>query len=398
MTSLRPRGREMILIPLTRDGRPAQPRALDALEDRLPAATDCFLFCHGWLYDEAEARQDAERFFAHLDGALRPLGERVAALRVAVHWPSKPFAEPEAGARNPGEALRPEWLSGLGDLALSQPGLLDRLMARLIETEVPLGPEEELELDALLRRIRDGAPRGGAFLSPLHALSFWLMKRRAGQVGERLGREHLAPLFAALGDKAPRLHLIGHSFGAKLLASAVMGGLGPRSLVLLLAAFSAFAFADEVPGTRRPGYYRPVLAGRRIAGPLVALRSVHDRALHSLYPAVTGGGEIDRAAAHPGWLGRARDVVVRSAMGAVGARGVGAPDLDLVDVQRTGLPRCPAINVDGSRVVTRTEWLIGAHRDIYHTEIATLVLMAAGLLEGSPAGARPRPLSPLRLS
>jgi len=393
----------MILIPLMRDGRPAQPRALDALEGRLPGSSDCFLFCHGWLYDEAEARADAERFFAHLDGALRPLGDRVAALRVAVHWPSKPFTEPEAGDRNSAEALRPELLRGLGDLARSQPGLLGRLVAGLIETEVPLGPEEELELDALLRRIRDGAARGdsgrgGALLSPLHALSFWLMKRRAGQVGERLGRELVAPLFAALGDKAPRLHLIGHSFGAKLLASAVMGGLGPQSLVLLLAAFSAFAFAEEVPGTRRPGYYRPVLAGRRLTGPLVALRSVHDRALHSLYPAVTGGGEIDRAAAHSGWLGRARDVVARSAMGAVGACGVGAPDLDLVDVQRTGLPRCAAINVDGSRVVTRTEWLIGAHRDIYHAEIATLVLMAAGLLAGSPAGARRRPLSPLRLS
>ncbi|MBI3105315.1 MAG: hypothetical protein HYY95_07050, partial [Candidatus Rokubacteria bacterium] len=248
MTSLRPRGREMILIPLTRDGRPAQPRGLDALEGRLPAASDCFLFCHGWLCDEAEARADAERFFAHLDGALRPLGDRVAALRVAVHWPSKSFAEPEAGARNPAEALRPELLRGLGDLARSQPGLLGRLVAGLIETEVPLGPEEELELDALLRRIRDGARavgawrdgaapdgatrgdsgRGGALLSPLHALSFWLMKRRAGQVGERLGRELVAPLFAALGDKAPRLHLIGHSFGAKLLASAVMGGLGPQ--------------------------------------------------------------------------------------------------------------------------------------------------------------------------
>jgi hypothetical protein len=53
------------------------------------------------------------------------------------------------------------------------------------------------------------------------------------------------------------------------------------------------------------------------------------------------------------------------------------------------------ITVDGSRVVTRREWLIGAHRDIYHDEIARLVLLAAGLLRGGPAGPRPRPVSPL---
>ena len=93
----------------------------------------------------------------------------------------------------------------------------------------------------------------------------WLMKRRAGQVGERLGREWLAPAFTVLGDRAPRVHLIGHSFGAKLVTSAVLGGVRPDTLVLLQAAFSAFAFAEDVPGTKRPGFYRPVIAARMVA-------------------------------------------------------------------------------------------------------------------------------------
>ncbi|MBI1959839.1 MAG: hypothetical protein HYS36_11530 [Candidatus Rokubacteria bacterium] len=279
-------------------------------------------------------------------------------------------------------------LSGAGGLLRMRPGLIPRLLPLLLESEVPLGPEEEIELDGLLRRIRDGAahgsapddvahhdraPRGGALLSPIQALSFWLMKRRAGQVGERLGREALAPIFAALGDQAPRLHLIGHSFGAKLLASAVMAGLGPQSLILLLAAFSAFALADEVPGTKRQGFYRPVLAERLVAGPIVALRSVHDRVLGTLYPAVTSAGEVDRAAPDTRRLDRVREVMAGSAMGAVGARGVGAPDLELVSVQRTGLPRCPVINIDGSRVVMEKEWLIGARCDNHDDEIATLL-------------------------
>ena len=41
--------------------------------------------------------------------------------------------------------------------------------------------------------------------------------------------------------------------------------------------------------------------------------------------------------------------------------------------------------MDGSRVVRANEWLLGAHRDIDHLEIATLIGMAAGLLRvGAP--------------
>jgi hypothetical protein len=219
------------------------------------------------------------------------------------------------------------------------------------------------------------------------------MKRRAGQVGERLGREVLAPLFTILGDRAPRLHLIGHSFGAKLVASTVLGGLRPESLVLLLAAFSAFAFAEEVPSTKGAGFYRRVVTDRLVTGPIVVLRSDHDRALGTLYPAVTWGSQVNRVPG-PRRFGHAREVVARSALGAAGARGLAAPEFDLIDVQRTGVPASGVVNIDGSRVVTRDDWLVGAHRDIYHDEIATLVCLAAGLLKGGPAGARPRPLSP----
>jgi hypothetical protein len=140
---------------------------------------------------------------------------------------------------------------------------------------------------------------------------------------------------------------------------------------------------------KRPGFYHRMLAERLVAGPIVALRSDHDRALGTLYPAATWGNQVDRAAPHAGRLRQVREVIARSAMGAVGVRGVGAPELDLVDAQKTGLPRC-VVTIDGSRVVDKHEWLIGAHCDIYHDEIATLVLLAAGLLTGGPAGARPR--------
>jgi hypothetical protein len=224
------------------------------------------------------------------------------------------------------------------------------------------------------------------------------MKRRAGEVGQRFAREWMAPLWRSL-SRPPLLHLIGHSFGAALVTSMALGGARPASLTLLLATFSAFAFAPSIPGFRRPGFYYPVLAEGRVDGPIVVLRSNHDRALGTFYRTVTGGAKVERASApDPGRLGgrfaRAATVAA-SALGAVGARGVGAPEVDLLDVQRTGIPQYPIVNVDGSGVVKPNELLLGAHRDIFHREIGVLAAMAAGLIVGGPAGARPVPVDPL---
>lgn len=383
----------VLLLSLAHNGRVTNPGVLEMVQDRLATVTDCFLFCPGWIADHVEARDAVARFFSRLGGALLPLRERIVPLRVAVYWPSRLF-ETSSFENGGAEAeCRPEILGSLGELARHRVDVLSHLLGSLCEAEVPLGPEEEIELDALVRQVRDDARRGGAPASSLHALSFWLMKRRAGQVGDRLGRELLAPTLESLGPKAPRLHLIGHSFGAKLLASAVLAGVRPESLVLLLAAFSAFAFAEEVPHMERPGVYRRVVSEKLVAGPIVALRSEHDRVLGTLYPAAIRGDQVDCAAAAVGRHGRTRDLVARSAMGAVGARGVGAPELDLLEALKTGLPRC-VVNIDGSRVVNRVDPLIGAHCDIYHDQIATLVLLAGGLLKGAPTGARSRPLTP----
>jgi hypothetical protein len=141
---MRGRDRDVILLSLTPDGRLAHPPSVEAFKERLPRATDCFVFCHGWLYEQTEAREEGTRFFALLDTALRPLGDRVVPLRLAIHWPSKPFVEPTTGRQSAGGQAPPGLAGGLEDLARSDPGLLGRLLAALVEGEVPLGPEEEL--------------------------------------------------------------------------------------------------------------------------------------------------------------------------------------------------------------------------------------------------------------
>ncbi len=380
--------RDPVFLALTRDGRVRDEAVFERIERRARGATDTFVFCHGWLYDEAEARHEAARFFALLDGVLLSLGQRVSPLRIALHWPSKPFAD--ASTRDPGTGGLWTELERQSAQASRSAAASDfaRVLSDLCAAEVPESPEDEAGLDLLRQRLRDGDQRGGLPITPLQALSFWVMKRRAGDVGERFGREWLGPFWEALPTGRPRLHLVGHSFGAKLLTSAVLGGLSPQSLTLLLAAFSAFSFAPEVPGFDRPGFYHRVLTEQRMAGPIVVLRSVHDHALDVLYPRVAS--DVDRGRPDvTGRIGYTVRAVGRSALGAVGARGVNAPEIDLLEAQTIGLPRRPIVNVDGSRVLTAQVPFLGAHRDIYHAEVVTLILLAAGLLEGGPEGVRP---------
>jgi len=339
---------EWHLVRLARDGRLAEPRQLERILALAPAATDGFLFCPGGVEDEEETRRAAARFFALLEVALAPLRERVAPLLIALHWRSRPVALAPASRA---------------------------LLAQLADAEVPAGPEEDAALDALRRRILKPDAGGGRAGSPAQALACWVAKRRAAQVGERLGREHLAAL-----THATRTHLVGHTLGATLAAAAVLGGARPASLMLLLPALSAFAFAREVPGTTRPGVYHRILAEGRVRGRVTVLHSRQGLATSAFHTSEGGRESTPRL----GRAGRAHDVVATTAMNTAGARGVGAPDLALLEAQQVGLPLRPLVNVAGDGVLGARAAPVHGHR-----EVAILVLLAAGLLEPGPEGLRP---------
>ncbi|MBJ7341708.1 serine/threonine protein kinase, partial [Mycolicibacterium sp.] len=126
----------------------------------------------------------------------------------------------------------------------------------------------------------------------LRTASYFEMKNRAGVIG----RQGLGPLLGALTgpDGAPRIHLIGHSFGARLVSYS-LSGLPPgavgsaspvKSLSLVQGAFSHFAFASSLPFDRsRAG----ALAGfvDRVDGPFVATFTDADRAVGRWYPAAS---------------------------------------------------------------------------------------------------------------
>jgi hypothetical protein len=109
------------------------------------------------------------------------------------------------------------------------------------------------------------------------------MKDRAGRVGATGVRALLEDLFAA-GEKT-RLHLIGHSYGAKVLLSALATatlkpGRQAHSMLLLQPAVSHLCFAT-LPSSRASGGYYGVPA--RVARPIFATYSAHDYALHEIF-------------------------------------------------------------------------------------------------------------------
>ena len=205
----------------------------------------------------------------------------------------------------------------------------------------------------------------------LRQATYWQMKNRAGVVGK-------AGLGPVLGRLPVRVHLVGHSFGARLVSYALAGlpdGPSPvKSVTLLQGAFSHFAFARPLPfDAGRNGALAGMLA--RVDGPLTACFSTHDLAVGRIYPLASLAARDDSAGA--------QDALFRwGGMGADGAQGVQAR-LDPIRPATPGttyrFAAGSALNVDASEVVRAGGPPAGAHSDIVHPELTWLVLLAAGL-------------------
>lgn len=213
----------------------------------------------------------------------------------------------------------------------------------------------------------------------LRQATYWQMKNRAGIVG----KNGLGPLIGRLHEVAPelRVHLVGHSFGARLVSYSLAGlpdNLDPspvKAVTLLQGAFSHFVFARPLPfDAGRNG----ALAGMldRIDGPLTACFSSHDIAVGTLYPLASFTAHDDSAGAEDAryrWGG----------IGADGAQGVHAK-LDSIRPAGPGttyrFSARQALNVDASEIVRTGGWPSGAHSDIVHPELTWIVLTAGRIV------------------
>src|ERR671913_93035 len=346
--------------------------------------TDLLVFSHGWNSDRRQARRLYELYFGQVPGLLASDGAQgVEAGWLGVVWPSKRWAdepEPTAGADGGGAA-------GLGDGgAAGSPVPSDPLLVEDLK-DVFEGTERQAALDELARlleeRPEDPAGIGDTFgrlwngaKEALRQLTYFEMKKRAGVVG----KEGLGPLLGRIHQADPqlRIHLIGHSFGARLVSFALAGLPDPadspvKSLYLLQGAFSHFAFADALPMDRSRGGALKGMAAR-VDGPLVASFTVHDTAVGKLYPLAALSSRDDAAGLEDRlyrWGGIGHD----------GAQAVDATVAALGPVG-TGYPFAPGrfVNLDGNAIVNRGGPPSGAHSDIFHPELVWAGLAAAGLV------------------
>ncbi|WP_328924891.1 serine-threonine protein kinase [Streptomyces sp. NBC_00190] len=388
-------------------------------------ATDLLVFAHGWNSDRSTATRLYDRFFAPFPGLV---GTGVRLGYVGVVWPSIRFSdepipdfEASGALAEPGfgTALDPGTRQALGEFWPGRRAELDRV-AELLE-ERPESEAAFIEFGALVRELagvdsvataaaqpvpalfaedvlevcrtltralleagaqpgaaaeRDLAPGGvpralwNGAKELLRQATYYQMKKRAGVVGER----GLGPVLAELARQRPalRVHLIGHSFGARLISFSLRavpdGARYVKSLTLLQGAFSHYAFCDRLPHDKGRG---GALGGlqRKVDGPVVACHSPHDTSLRVFYPLASR-----MAGDSAGLLG------CDERWGAIGHDGVqavpGTPRLALDTALREGVPTTGCVSVDAGSVVRRGGAPAGAHSDICHEELARLVVTA----------------------
>jgi hypothetical protein len=207
--------------------------------------------------------------------------------------------------------------------------------------------------------------------------SYFQMKGRAGDIG----RSGLGSFLVALHTVAPgvRVHLIGHSFGARLVAFSLAGIPSPEqspvaSLTLVQGAFSHWSFSD---GSTDIGI-KGALSGfqDRVHGPLSATYSMADWAVGNWYPKASFLSQQDNQDSEGAnrWGG----------MGADGYRGVTAHDFSLPLTGQEVFVPGEFHRADGNFVITDTSQssFAGAHSDIQKPEVAALLVAAARAAAG----------------
>ncbi|WEK21663.1 MAG: hypothetical protein P0Y49_11005 [Candidatus Pedobacter colombiensis] len=125
----------------------------------------------------------------------------------------------------------------------------------------------------------------GGVQNILNVTTYYLMKDRSGLIG----RSGLNPVLRKIKQVAPgiRIHLVGHSFGARLVSSAIMGEkiedeIAVDSLSLLQAAFSHYAFAGKYDGSK-DGLFRSVVTKKLVQGPFFITHTRFDKAVGIAY-------------------------------------------------------------------------------------------------------------------
>lgn len=411
------------IIPFDKEGRCEGPETQRHLLENASQHTDIYLFSHGWNNDWKAATERYEHFINGFMKMRRdhdlPVPAGYKPLLVGVFWPSTAFVKEseqaleiaaegvvnnsevaeerttvrevaetlpdekverfyeltqrerldQAEARELAEIVQPLFRSGADELGDETAPSVDELVR--VWQETARAEEEALDLDDFGTEGADGggdveAAGGiGDFFKSIvprkliRTFTVYQMKDRAGTVGTRGVGRMLAELLKRTKQTEARIHLIGHSYGGKVVLSALCSpeALQQRkvhSMLLLQPAVSHLCFAEKVPRTQWAGGYRQALD--RVERPILTTFSDHDfpltKTFHLALVREDDLGEMK--------IGAGGDPPSRyAALGGFGPRDAGEK---LIDIQNRpqSYPLDPGVRIYGLNG-TRT---IGGHGDI----------------------------------
>lgn len=375
------------IVTFDKEGRCDSPRTRDHLVGQAGRFTDIFVFSHGWNNDWKAATERYESFIngfmkmRQTEGLVAPAG--YAPLLVGIFWPSAVLvADDEEAPQIAASGSDAAMDRAVADERAAVSEIADRLTGQAVERfyelaqRDALSSDEALELARILQPIYEdgeaelasqaptpeemvagwrasspppgdegdpedfgtatptgGGPEAAGFLGKIKDLgrnairgtTVWMMKDRAGTVGAK----GVGPLLSDLLDTSgARVHLIGHSYGGKVVLSALCApdhlSRKVHSVLLLQPAVSHLCFADKVPVRDVPGGYRSAL--ERVERPIFTTFSRQDAPLTKTFhlavvrPSDLGEMKIAAAGEPPNWF---------AALGGFGPRRAGERLIDM---------------------------------------------------------------------
>lgn len=323
-----------------KNARLTDPTELEAitLEIQSGKYTDILVMSHGWNNDRTEAGELYETLMQliHEQMAEHPVKDRTF-ISIGIFWPSKKFGSNDgetggAAALNStlDKASTIEHCNKL-DQFISTPaaGIALKNIISSVNKKAPAPKElatqflnlynaisgnekEAMDEEALkfydvplMTKILEDPDflDSGAALEPgmggaasifngmlnginnlLNLATYYQMKERAGLIGV----QGLNPIIKRLKDICDaKIHFAGHSFGARLLTSAISGStdvsaIQVQSLSLMQAAFSHYGFAEKYD-KNFDGLFRSTITKKQVTGPIIITHTRNDTAVGIAY-------------------------------------------------------------------------------------------------------------------
>jgi hypothetical protein len=396
--------------------------------------TDVFIISHGWMGDIPAARRQYGKWIQAMAAntadieQLKQKRPDFKPLLIGIHWPSLPWGEENLEGKTEAEAaetivsayaakivdtesartaLQTIVSEAMEDSEPAQLSAATIAAYKVLDQESGLGSEgeaaapgsdrepfapesiyEAAEEEEEVESFGDLGVNGfmlSRIFAPLRSLSYWKMKERARQLGESGGFQLLKRLQQAAPESV-RFHLVGHSFGCIVVSATLAGpkgkGVLPRpvnSLSLIQGALSLWAYCQDIPVARgNAGYFYPIIADKKVAGPIVTTQSEHDSAVGRMYPLASGIAQSNPDFA-PENLPR---------YGGIGTFGIQGDGLEIHDTQMVavGQPYSFEVgkiyNLEASRYISKSPngALGGAHSAIDEPEVAHAVWSATLVL------------------